>query len=238
MFCIEINHPKIGLKSYKIRTEKEASNEGLKYIYWKKAREGEYAISDDGYVAKVIKTKQYTDADERIRNYIRMPWGHIFYSPIRDNQTFNAGGRQSVHTLSGKREIEVKLKKQKMQDAALFYAIQPDAEVVIKTIYGDIKSAKKRTIKRWMKSEVFKSMVKDERIKLLKDNEFGEEDVITMLKKAISMAEDKKDVLGMRDKDKVIETTQIEASTTRRLIDEIAEEEKKLIATNKKETDE
>ena len=57
MFCIEINHPKIGLKSYKIRTEKEASNEGLKYIYWKKAREGEYAISDDGYVAKVIKTK-------------------------------------------------------------------------------------------------------------------------------------------------------------------------------------
>ena len=136
-------------------------------------------------------------------------------------------------------------------NAALFYAIQPDAEVVIKTIYGDIKSAKKRTIKRWMKSEVFKSMVKDERIKLLKDNEFGEEDVITMLKKAISMAEDKKDVsnymrcveniqdmLGMRDKDKVVETTQIEATTSRKLRDEIAEEEKKLIATNQKVTDE
>ena len=98
---------------------------------------------------------------------------------------------------------------------------------------------------------LYEQLVKDERIKLLKDNEFGEEDVITMLKKAISMAEDKKDVsnymrcveniqdmLGMRDKDKVIETTQIEASTTRRLIDEIAEEEKKHIATNKKETDE
>ena len=138
-----------------------------------------------------------------------------------------------------------------MKDAALFYAIQPDAEVVIKTVYGDIKSAKKRTIKRWMRSEVFKSMVKEERIKLLQDNAFGEEDVVTMLKEAIDMAKSKSDVsnymraieniqdmLGMKDRDKIVETTQIEASTTRRLIDEIAEEEKKLIATNKKESDE
>ena len=251
MFYIEIKHPDIGLKSYKIRTKKEASNEGLKYIYWKKAKEGDYAISDDGYVAKVIKTKQYNNGGKGIRNYIRMPWGYIFYSPIRDNQTFNATGRESIHTLSGKREIEVKVKKQKMQDAALFYAIQPDAEIVIQTVYGDIKSAKKRTIKRWMKSEVFKSMVKEERIKLLQDNAFGEEDVITMIKEAIEMAKSKSDVsnymraieniqdmLGMKDRDKLVETTQIEATTTRRLIDEIAEEEKKLIATNKKETDE
>ena len=46
------------------------------------------------------------------------------------------------------------------------------------------------------------------------------------------------DMLGMKDRDKIVETTQIEASTTRRLIDEIAEEEKKLIATNKNESDE
>ena len=251
MFVININHKDVGPKSYTVRTEKEASTEGIDYKYWKEAEEGNYAVSDDGYVAKVIKRKQYCDSTKRVRNYIRMPWGYIFYSPIRDNQTFNAKNRKSVHTLSGKREIEVKLKKQKMKDAALFYAIQPNAEVVIDAVYGSIKSAKRKTIKRWMRSEVFKTMVKEERIKLLKENAFGEEDVVTMLKKAISMPEDKKDVsnymrcveniqdmLGMRDKDKVVETTQIEAVTTRRLIDEIAEEEKKLIATNKKETDE
>ena len=251
MFVININHKDTGIKSYKIRTKDEASNEGIVYKHWKDAKEGDYAVSDDGYIGKVIKTKQYRSSNKRVRNYIRMPWGYIFYSPVCDNQAFNARGRKSIHTLSGKREIEVKAKKQQMKDAALFYAIQPNAEVVIDAVYGSIKAAKRRTIKRWMKSEVFKSMVKEERIKLLKDNAFGEEDVVTMLKEAIEMAKGKSDVsnymraieniqsmLGMNDKDKVVETTQIEASTTRRLIDEIAEEEKKLIATNKKETDE
>jgi hypothetical protein len=248
MFLINIKHKNTGLKSYKIRTKDEATKEGIRYKYWKEAKEGNYALSDDGYVAKVIKKKRYTSSTSGTRNYIRMPWGYIFYSPIRDKQIFNAKGRKSIHTLSGKREIEVKLKKQKMQDAALFYAIQPNAEVVIDAVYGSIKSAKRKTIKRWMKSEVFRSMVKEERIKLLKDSDFGEEDVVTMLKEAIEMAKSKSDVsnymraieniqgmLGMNDKDKIVETTQIEASTTRRLIDEIAEEEKKLIATNKKE---
>tara|TARA_R110002012_G_scaffold320339_2_gene543325 strand:- start:5417 stop:6172 length:756 start_codon:yes stop_codon:yes gene_type:complete len=251
MFFIDIKHKDVGLTSYKIRTKEEASNEGINFKHWKDADEGDYAVSDDGYIGKVIKRKQYHSSNTGVRNYIRMPWGYIFYSPIRDKQAFNAKGRQSVHTLSGKREIEVKVKKQKMKDAALFYAIQPDSEVVIKTVYGDINSAKKRTIKRWMRSEVFKTMVKEERIKLLKDNAFGEEDVVTMLKKAITMAEDKKDVsnymrcveniqdmLGMRDKDKIVETTQIEATSTRKIIDEIAEEEKKLIATNQKVIDE
>ena len=251
MFVIDIKHKDKGLTSYKIRTKEEASNEGILYKHWKEANEGDYAVSDDGYIGKVIKRKQYRSSNTGVRNYLRMPWGYIFYSPIRDKQAFNAKGRKYIHTLSGKREIEVKAKKQKMKDAALFYAIQPDAEVVIKTVYGDIKSAKKRTIKRWMRSEVFKSMVKEERIKLLQDNAFGEEDVVTMLKEAIDMAKSKSDVsnymraieniqdmLGMKDRDKIVETTQIEASTTRRLIDEIAEEEKKLIATNKKESDE
>lgn len=251
MFLIDINHKDIGLKSYKIRTKKEALEEGIKYKYWKEAKQGGYAVSDDGYVAKVIKRKTYNSPNGSIREYIRMPFGYMFYSVSGDKQKLNVRGRQSIHTLSGKREIEVKAKKQKMKDAALFYAIQPDAEVVIKAVYGDINSAKKRTIKRWMKSEVFKSMVKEERIKLLQDNAFGEEDVISMLKEAIEMAKGKSDVgnymraieniqsmLGMNDKDKVVETTQIEASTTRRLIDEIAEEEKKLIATNKKQSNE
>ena len=35
MFLIDINHKDIGLKSYKIRTKKEALEEGIKYKYWK-----------------------------------------------------------------------------------------------------------------------------------------------------------------------------------------------------------
>ena len=61
MYTIKINHRNIGATLYNIYNEKEAKKDGIKYEHWSKARQGEYAISDDGIVAKVIKRKEYDD---------------------------------------------------------------------------------------------------------------------------------------------------------------------------------
>jgi len=59
LYTINIDHKDKGLTTYTIYRKEEADKEGLKYVYWKKADIGDYAISDDDYVAKVINRKNY-----------------------------------------------------------------------------------------------------------------------------------------------------------------------------------
>ena len=85
-------------------------------------------------------------------------------------------------------------------------------------------------------------MVKDELKGLLKEKGYGESDIIDLLTKAKTMSEEKKDItnfirvvenlqdmLGMKDKTIIRTTDTLQATQTRRLLDEIAEEEQHLI---------
>ena len=90
-------------------------------------------------------------------------------------------------------------------------------------------------------------MVKDELKGLLSEKGYGEGDIIDLLSKAQGMAEEKKDLtnflrvveniqdmLGMRDKTIVRTTDTLQATATRKLLDEIAEEEAVLVGTREK----
>ena len=59
MYEISINHKGVGKTYYTIYTKDEAENEGVEYKYWKEAKKGDYALSDDNYVAKVIQHREY-----------------------------------------------------------------------------------------------------------------------------------------------------------------------------------
>ena len=55
MYTIEIHHK--GDKeptTYTIFKKEEAKDKDIDYKYWREANEGEYGLSDDNYVAKVI----------------------------------------------------------------------------------------------------------------------------------------------------------------------------------------
>jgi hypothetical protein len=91
-------------------------------------------------------------------------------------------------------------------------------------------------------------MKRDEAQKLLSDNMMDAEYFIELMKTGVEMAKEKKDVNairgfvndgmeihGMKDKETVTVTDKIEAVQTRALIDNINQEENKLIATRKQE---
>jgi hypothetical protein len=101
-----------------------------------------------------------------------------------------------------------------------------------------------RRIKRYMRTEVFKGMVRKELSKLLTEHGLTENYTLDLLERTIVMAKDKKDVTnlmravenlqdmhGMKDKHLVKTTDTLEASSTVKLIDELREEENKLLAT-------
>ena len=244
MYTITIKHKDIGSKTYEIYTKKEADKEGLQYNHWKKAREGQWALSDDGFVSKVIKRKKYRTDDKIDNVYLRFAWGYTFYNPKYKGKELKVKGRKSNTTMSGKRPIEVKAKQKRMQNLAMVYAQTMNTEDTIARVCGEVTPNEDKRVKRYMRTEVFKGMVRKELSKLLAEHDMTEDFTLELLAKTIKKAQDKGDVTnlmraienlqdmhGMKDKHLVKTTDTLEATSTTKLIDELREEENKLLAT-------
>ena len=239
MYTITINHKDVGAKVYDVFSIEEADEQGIDYKHWKEAKEGEYGASDDGYVTRVIKRKTYFPKGKPI-DYVKFAWGYTFYNPSYNGKPLNAAGRKSNTTLSGKSYIEAHKNSQIMQDLAMAAAHFAHPDKIIDEVIGkDAKDWERRKWKRTMKSEVFKTMKREELAKRLKDHDMTEDYTLELLESAIKIAKSKKDVPsmmravenlqdmhGMKDKYLVKTTERIEATSSTKLLDEIIEEEK------------
>tara|TARA_Y100000310_G_scaffold345411_1_gene464682 strand:- start:5040 stop:5798 length:759 start_codon:yes stop_codon:yes gene_type:complete len=240
MFTIKVNHVDTGRAVYKVYSKVEADDVGIKYTYWKDAIEGEYGISDDEYVAKVIKRKQYPGSNGKGKTYIRFPWGYTFFSEKLKNKKFNVKGRKTPHTISGKTCIEVQAGLDKIKKLAMVYAQVMDYDLAIDHAMGSLSSKEHIKWKRYMKTGVFKDMVREELEKLLSSHGMTKDYTITLLEDTITLAKDKRDVTnlmraienlqkmhGMDDKAKIKIEQGVEVSNTE-LIDEIGVEYDKM----------
>jgi|TARA_R110002110_G_scaffold150444_7_gene342289 hypothetical protein len=241
MYTIDIHHK--GDKEttpYKIYEEEEAKSENINYKYWRDADEGEYGLSDDKYVAKVISKSIYKPTSI----YIRFPFGYAFYNPNYTSVLLNADGRRANNTISGKTHWEVISNGQKMKNLAMVYAQTMDYDKAITHVIKEPTLNQKIMWKRRMKKEKFKDMVRDELQKLLQDHGLTEAYTLELLEETIKKAKDKGDVTnlmravdnlqdmhGMKDKHIVKTVESIESTSNVKLIDELREEEEKLIAT-------
>tara|TARA_Y100001963_G_C6785469_1_gene452443 strand:+ start:117 stop:887 length:771 start_codon:yes stop_codon:yes gene_type:complete len=241
MYEISIKHKKLGKVSYSIYTKDEADNNQIKYTYWKEAEKGEYALTDDDYVAKVIQKRKYDSNNGVVSYYVRLPFGYAFHSPKYPTQTLKADGRLSNHTLSGKPQLEVRKGSTDWKNLAMVYSVCFNMDLAIDQVFENPTPSKRRTVKRWMRTQEFKSMVKDELKEVLAEKGYNRSKAIDLLSKGLQMAENKGDVtnflrvveniqdmLGMKDKTVTKTTTQLEATATRKLLDEINEEERQL----------
>ena len=245
MYTINIKHK--GDKeptTYTIYRSKEAKEQNIQFKYWKDADKGDYAISDDNYVAKVISRREYPDNNGASNIYLRFPWGYTFFSPKYPNKKLNVKGRKTNTTFTGKSYIEVQAGQDKMKNLAEMFALKPDYDLAIEWAMGAVTDTERRKWKRTMKSEVFKTMVREERQKLLQDHELTEDYTFELMKETINMAKEKKDISnlmravenlqdlhGMKEKDMVKTVDKLEVGSATRLIDELREEEQNLIAT-------
>jgi hypothetical protein len=241
MYTIDIHHkgdkhPTI----YEIYTKKDADKEGIDYKYWRESDEGDYGLSDDDYVAKVISKSIYGPSSI----YIRFPFGYTFYNPNYTSVQLKASGRMANNTLSGKSQWEVVCNGQKMKNLAMVYAQTMDYDKTIEHVLNNPSNNQKVMWKRRMKKEKFKGMVREELQALLKEHGMTEEYTLDLLENTIQTAKAKGDVTnlmravdnlqdmhGMKEKHMIKTVEQIEATSNVKLIDELREEEEKLIAT-------
>ena len=241
MYTIDIHHK--GDKApttYTVFDKKEADSNQINYKYWKEANEGEYGLSDDNYVAKVISKSKYKPTSV----YIRFPFGYTFYNPNYSSVKLNADGRRANNTISGKTHWEVISNGQKMKNLAMVYAQTMDYDKTINHVLDNPSDNQKIMWKRRMKKEKFKDMVRDELQKLLQEHGLTEGYTLELLEETIKKAKDKGDITnlmravdnlqdmhGMKDKHLVKTVESLEATSNVKLIDELREEEEKLIAT-------
>lgn len=248
MFSVTINHKDVGPTDYIIYTEEEAKIASIPYKHWQKSEEGEYALTDDEYVARLIKKKEYEASDGRKSYYFRFPFGYIMWDSKYPKKKLNCGGRVTNTTMSGKNWLEVRCNSDDYQDLAFWAAVTENRDVAIDKVYGSVSVSKRRKLKRHMRTETFKTMKRDEAQKMLASNMMDADYFIELMKKGVEIALEKKDVNGirgfvndgmeihgMKDKETVTVTDKLEAVQTRALIDNINQEENKLIATRKKE---
>jgi len=241
MYTIDIHHKGDDAPTtYKIYRKKEADSENLEYRYWREAGEGEYGISDDKYVAKVISKSVYNPSSI----YVRYPYGYTFFNPKYDSTKLKASGRKSNTTISGKTNWEVLSNGHKMKNLAMVYAQTMDYNKAIEHVLDNPTNNQKVMWKRRMKKEKFKDMVREELQALLKDHGLTEEYTLELLEATINTAKAKGDVTnlmravdnlqdmhGMKEKNQTKTVEQIEATSNVKLIDELTETEEKLIAT-------
>ena len=241
MYTIDIHHKGDDAPTtYKIYRKKEADSENLEYRYWREAREGEYGISDDKYVAKVISKSVYNPSSI----YVRYPYGYTFFNPKYDSTKLKASGRKSNTTISGKTNWEVLANGGKMKNLAMVYAQTMDYNKAIEHVLDNPTNNQKVMWKRRMKKEKFKDMVREELQALLKEHGMTEEYTLELLEATINTAKAKGDVTnlmravdnlqdmhGMKEKNQTKTVEQIEATSNVKLIDELTETEEKLIAT-------
>ena len=248
MFTVSINHKDIGPTDYIIYTKDEADLAKIPYTHWQEANQGEYALTDDDYVAKIIKKKEYTAKDGRNSYYFRFPFGYIMWDSKYPKKKLNCGGRVTNTTMSGKNWLEVRCNSEDYQDLAFWAAVTENRDVAIDKVYGSVSVSKRRKLKRHMRTESFKTMKRDEAQKMLASNMMDADYFIELMKKGVEIALKKEDVNGirgfvndgmeihgMKDKETVTVTDKLEAVQTRSLIDSINQEENKLIATRKQE---
>ena len=241
MYEITINHKDVGPTTYKIFRADEFKGES---VHWKEAHTGDYALSDDGYIAKVLKRTEYPNNMGSKSVYLRLPWGYVMWNKKYPTKKFYAEGRSTSHTFTGKPYLEANKRSEKMTNLAMAYAQTMNKDLAIDLALKSTTPDERRRWKRTMKSEVFKDMVRDELNKLLSNHGLTEDYTLDLLESTIEQAKDKKDITnlmravenlqdmhGMKEKHKQKTTTRIEGVVTKRLLDEIREEEQKLIAT-------
>ena len=197
MYDIPINHKDRGRIVYTVYRKNEAEESGIKFKYWKEAEEGDYAISDDDYVSKVITKKSYVAENGRASIYLRFAWGYTLFNPKYASKKLVVAGRKTNVTFTGKSYIEVQSGQEKMKNLAAMYALKPDYDVAIEWALGAVTSSQRRKWKRTMKSEVFRKMVREELANLLEEHGLTEKYTLDLLEDAIRTAKDKKDVPSM-----------------------------------------
>lgn len=229
-----------------IYTLDEAIENGIVYKPWIECVEGEWGLSDDGYVTELINKKQY--GDDPHYGYWNFTGGLVKRYKVDYKKGKNMEQLIVGPLITGERKakkIADALKTDKAKQIMRAYLLNDrKIDIAVKQI---LPGAPMIELNKWRtvaKSEVFKKMVKDEILNLLESCGFSKQKTLILLDEAIQMAREKKDVsnmmravenlfdiLGFNEKESQKQSIEYSNKTLEKLADSILENTEKLKLT-------
>ena len=238
---------------YDVYTKDQADHKKLNYVYWKDAEVGEYAITDDNYVALCYARNDYTDKRGQLKTFVKLTCGvgwttrftkiifennHKYgvYSKTNPKRTWDqeeAGTQRAKKTITA--SAQMLLEDGKVNFEALGKIYRPDQKIPV------------ATVRRFLKQKVAKRMVEEKLKEILAKKSISKEFAVDNIVMALKMAEEKGDVnnflkandylmdlLEMKPNKKMITDT-IQVDVTKQIADTIAQEDKRLTLQRKSE---
>lgn len=182
-----------------IYRKEEADREGIEYKYWKECKEGEYALTDDGFVGMVLRVNV-----NRIGKIFNTVWGRYFLkdrSYDRDRMTYaDKKGSPNVANKNGLDGFVMKTNgRLSAKEFAYVYSRmlvsgkKINYSELAERFFGEYKRPKV-VLKRRLKSELFMDAVNKEVMKLLSKHGIDEEYIVKEgFMAAIDIAKEAKD---------------------------------------------
>lgn len=184
-----------------VYTEKEAIEKGIEYVSWRDVERGEWALTDDGYVAECLHCMVYTNKKNRTRKMIRFVFGKIIpgNSPLRF-EFFKEKG--DYNRIKPKGDLENGSLKAKYRNFAFLYAQMMVYRGYVNWTtlgkgFNPMAKDPKTNAKRLARVPKMEKMIQDEVKKALMDNDITPDSVIKMVLDASSTARVKKDPANM-----------------------------------------
>jgi len=197
--CVPLG--KIPIEWHWVYTVEEAGEEGLEVVNWREAVTGQWALTDDGYVAQVLNHKSYQNARKQVRKYMRFVFCKVFVS---HKPLFYMNYKESgiYYKIKPKGDLENGSLKRRYRDFAFMYAHM----MVHKGWVNFTKLGKsfnptaknpKFNAKQLSKVPKMQQMIRDEVKKALLDNDVTVDSVIKLVIDASNVAKNKKDAANM-----------------------------------------
>lgn len=203
----------------------EADEKGMVYFPWREAEQGQWALTDDDYVAECLHAKVYTNRKGRTRRMLRFVFGKVVVgnSPVIYQKFKERGDYNRIKPYDPNDQVNF---KQRYRNFAFMYAqMMVYRGFVNWTMLGKAFNPTainpKFNAKRLAKLPKMQKMINDEIKKALMDNNITADSVIKMVLEASDMAKGKRDATNMlKAADMLMDVLQMKVKKTGKALPE------------------
>lgn len=188
-------------KEWAIYSVEEAENEGIEYVHWKIARKGDWALTDDGFVCEVVRSKKFKPKGNKSSRYeLTFPFVRCFSTQRRleyeefQNMTTPVWLREEMQ--KGRTKRVVKLFAKAMLEHGRF--LPEDVLKGIAVQYRpDVANPTAQFLRLLKRPEVW-TMIHEDVSRLLSTSGLDPEKILDMYKESFEVAKETKNAAAMR----------------------------------------
>jgi hypothetical protein len=229
---------------YTVYTKDEADKEGIEYVHWRKAKPGDWALTDDNFVMELMRAKTYTDEYGVSKQYMTFSAGCTWDGPSVDFEYLPRKKYKAWDVSKPQTWDEKEAKKGRTKRTAQVYAHQLLAGKVDLGMLGKLHNpgSKKPAyhMKQLLKTEGVRKLVSKEIDVLLNDMGVTKQFAVQVLMEAVEAARDSgrpsdllkvaqelQTITGIKGgEQRIIRTESLEASS--KVLDLISKESEKI----------